>query len=205
MQVSDYIAKFLKEIGVKKIFAVTGGASLHLIHSAQKQKGLQLVFPISEQTCAMAAEMHYRVTGNIGAAFATSGPGVTNLATGICGAFFDSVPCLYITGQVSTTRSNKGTGVRQIGFQETNSVEMYKTVTKYSARVDRAEDIKFHLEKALDIAKSGRMGPVLIDVPDDIQRKKIDPKKLKSYLKKKKSLKSTQYQITKIKLIDYFK
>ena len=72
MQVSDYIAKFLKEIGVKKIFAVTGGASLHLIHSAQKQKGLQLVFPISEQTCAMAAEMHYRVTGNIGAAFATS-------------------------------------------------------------------------------------------------------------------------------------
>ena len=177
MQVSDYIAKFLKESGVKKIFAVTGGASLHLIHSAQKQKGLQLIFPISEQTCAMAAEMHYRVSGNIGAAFATSGPGVTNLATGICGAFFDSVPCLYITGQVSTTRSNKGTGVRQIGFQETNSVEMYKKVTKYSAKVDKAEDIKFHLEKALHLAKSGRMGPVLVDVPDDIQRKIIDPKK----------------------------
>ena len=67
---------------------------------------------------------------------------------------FSTVPCLYITGQVSTTRSNKGTGVRQIGFQETNSVEMYKTVTKYSARVDRAEDIKFHLEKAFDIAKA---------------------------------------------------
>tara|TARA_B100000989_G_scaffold68166_1_gene47427 strand:+ start:255 stop:2033 length:1779 start_codon:yes stop_codon:yes gene_type:complete len=203
MQVSDYIAKFLKEIGVKKIFAVTGGASLHLIHSAQKQKGLKLVFPISEQTCAMAAEMHYRVTGNIGAAFATSGPGVTNLATGICGAYFDSVPCLYITGQVSTTRSNKGTGVRQIGFQETNSVEMYKTVTKYSARVDKAEDIKFHLEKALDIAKSGRMGPVLIDVPDDIQRKKIDPKKLKSYVKKKnivkiKSLSNNKNKINRL-------
>ena len=205
MQVSDFIAKFLKEIGVKKIFAVTGGASLHLIHSAQKQKGLQLIFPISEQTCSMAAEMHYRVSGKIGAAFATSGPGVTNLATGICGAYFDSVPCLYITGQVSTTRSNKGTGVRQIGFQETNSVEMYKTVTKYSARVDKAEDIKFHLQKAHHIAKSGRMGPVLIDVPDDIQRKIIDPKKLKSYLKKKNSIEIKSLSNNKNKIDQTFK
>ena len=204
MQVSDYIAKFLKESGVKKIFAVTGGASLHLIHSAQKQKGLQLIFPISEQTCAMAAEMHYRVSGNIGAAFATSGPGVTNLATGICGAFFDSVPCLYITGQVSTTRSNKGTGVRQIGFQETNSVEMYKKVTKYSAKVEKAEDIKFHLEKALHIAKSGRMGPVLVDVPDNIQRKIIDPKSLKSYVKKKNIIKIKPLPNTKNKIDQMF-
>ena len=204
MQVSDYIAKFLKESGVKKIFAVTGGASLHLIHSAKKQKGLQLVFPISEQTCAMAAEMHYRVSGNIGAAFATSGPGATNLATGICGAFFDSVPCIYITGQVSTTRSNKGTGTRQIGFQETNSVDMYSKVTKYCVKVERAQDIKFHLEKALHLAKSGRMGPVLIDVPDDIQRKIIDPKKLKSHVKKRNIIKTTQLSVTKKKINQMF-
>lgn len=204
MQVSDYIAKFLKKSGVKKIFAVTGGASLHLIHSAKKQKGLELVFPISEQTCAMAAEMHYRISGNIGAAFATSGPGATNMATGICGAFFDSVPCIYITGQVSTARSNKDTGVRQIGFQETNCVEMYSTVTKYSAKVEKAQDIKFHLEKALHIAKSGRMGPVLIDVPDDIQRKIIDPKKLKSYVKKKNILKRNKLSSHKKKIDQMF-
>lgn len=204
MQVSDYIAKFLKESGVKKIYAVTGGASLHLIHSAKKQKGLQLVFPISEQTCAMAAEMHYRVSGNIGAAFATSGPGATNLATGICGAFFDSVPCIYITGQVSTTRSNKGTGARQIGFQETNSVEMFNKVTKFSAKVEKAKDIKFYLEKALHMAKSGRMGPVLIDVPDDIQRKIIDPKKLKGFVKKKSVNKKSQLFDTKKKIDQMF-
>jgi len=202
MQVSDYIAKFLKNNGVKKIFAVTGGASLHLIHSAKKQKGLELVFPVSEQACAMAAEMHYRVSGNIGAAFATSGPGATNLATGICGAFFDSIPSVYITGQVSTSRSNKGTSVRQIGFQETNCVEMYKGVTKYCVKIDKAEDIRFHLEKAIYKAKNSRMGPVLIDVPDDIQRKIINPKKLKSYrqnkIKKKNNFQNTKKKITKM-------
>jgi acetolactate synthase-1/2/3 large subunit len=202
MQVSDYIAKFLKNNGVKKIFAVTGGASLHLIHSAKKQKGLELVFPISEQACAMAAEMHYRVSGNIGAAFATSGPGATNLATGICGAFFDSIPSIYITGQVSTSRSNKGTGTRQIGFQETNCVEMYKGVTKYCVKIDKAEDIRFHLEKAIYKAKNSRMGPVLIDVPDDIQRKIINPKKLKSYrqnkIKKKNNFQNTKKKISKM-------
>lgn len=202
MQTSDFIAQFLKNNGVKKIFAVTGGASLHLIHSAKKKKGLELVFPISEQTCAMAAEMQFRVSGNIGVAFATSGPGATNLATGICGAFFDSVPCIYITGQVSTTRSNKGTGTRQIGFQETNSVEMYKSVTKYSVKIDKAENIKFELEKALHIAKSGRMGPVLIDIPDDIQRKIINPKKLKSFKKqnnfKNKKLSESKKKIAKM-------
>ena len=105
MQVSDFIAEFLVKKGVKYVYAVTGGASLHLIHSAKKNKKLKVIFPIHEQTCAMAAEAYARVSKNIGAAFATSGPGATNLATGICGAYFDSIPVLYITGQVSTTRS----------------------------------------------------------------------------------------------------
>lgn len=199
MQVSDYIAKFLKKHGVKKIFAVTGGASLHLIHSAKKLKDIELIFPTTEQACAMAAEMHFRVSGKIGAAFATSGPGATNLATGICGSFFDSVPCIFITGQVSTSRSNRGTGVRQIGFQETDCTKMYEGVTKYSAKVDKAEDIRFHLEKGLFLAKNGRMGPVLIDIPDDIQRKIINPKKLKGY-KKNKLIKSINIKDNKKKI-----
>jgi len=181
MQVSDFISNFLAKKKIKYVYAVTGGASLHLIHSAQKNKKIKVIFPIHEQTCAMAADAYARISKNIGAAFATSGPGATNLATGICGAYFDSVPVLYITGQVSTKRNKDTTGVRQIGFQETDCVGMYKSVTKYAYKIRNAKEIRYQLEKAYHLSMTGRKGPVLIDVPDDIQRQKINPKKLKSY------------------------
>ncbi len=201
MQVSDFIAEFLVKKGVKYVYAVTGGASLHLIHSAKKNKKLKVIFPIHEQTCAMAAEAYARVSKNIGAAFATSGPGATNLATGICGAYFDSIPVFYITGQVSTTRSKNSLGVRQIGFQETDCVQMYKNVTKYSYKIKDSSEIKYQLEKAYHLSTTGRKGPILIDVPDNIQREKINPKKLKSY-KPNKKFNYTNDKNYKKKLID---
>ena len=198
MKVSDYIAEFLSSKGIKYIFAVTGGASLHLIHSARNNNKLKIIFPIHEQTCAMAADAYARISNKVGVAFSTSGPGATNLATGICGAFFDSVPVMYITGQVSTFRSKGTSGVRQIDFQENYCVGMYKNVTKYSYKILKASEIKYQLEKAYSIAVSGRKGPVLIDIPDNIQREKVNPKKLKSYFKKKKKLKNNLKKLKKL-------
>ena len=192
MKVSDFIANFLVSKKIKYVYAVTGGASLNLIHSAKNHKKLNVIFPIHEQTCAMAADAYSRVSHNVGAAFATSGPGATNLATGICGAYFDSVPVMYITGQVSTNRSKGSTGVRQVGFQETDCVDMFKSVTKYSYKILKANEIKYQLEKAYSIAVSGRKGPVLIDIPDNIQREDINPNKLKTYFKKNITLKKNQ-------------
>ena len=204
MKVSDYISEFLVEKGIKFVYAVTGGASLHLIHSAKKNRKLEVIFPVHEQTCAMAADAYARISKNIGVAFATSGPGATNLATGICGAYFDSVPVIYITGQVSTHRSKDKTGVRQIGFQETDCVDMYKSVTKYAYKIKKANEIRFQLEKAYHIATSGRKGPILIDVPDNIQRKVINPKKLKYFKPKKqnKILIKKKYKKKIIELIE---
>ena len=174
MKLSDYVASFLAGQGIRHVFAISGGASLHLIHSIADTPGTSFVCPLHEQAGAMAADGYARVTGRLGAALATSGPGATNLLTGVCCAYYDSVPVLFITGQVSTFRSKGNTGVRQIGFQETDTVDIFRPVTKYAAQVDRPERIRYELEKALHIAQSGRPGPVLIDIPDDVQRAQID-------------------------------
>ncbi|MGH7192030.1 MAG: thiamine pyrophosphate-binding protein, partial [Candidatus Saccharimonadales bacterium] len=143
MKLSDYVAKFVARQGVRHVFAVSGGASLHLIHSVADTPGLDFICPMHEQAGAMAADAYARVTGNLGAAIATSGPGATNLLTGVCCAYYDSVPVLFITGQVSTFRAKGDTGVRQIGFQETDTVEVFRPVTKYACRVDRPERIRY--------------------------------------------------------------
>lgn len=182
MKVSDYIANFLETNQIGQVFAVTGGASLHLIDSIKKKDKTKIYFPIHEQTCAMAAEAYSRISMKTGVAITTSGPGATNLATGISGAYFDSVPVMYITGQVSTTRSRDGTGVRQIGFQETDCVNMFKPITKFAYKIKVAKEVPKILEQAYKIANTGRKGPVLIDIPDNIQRENI--KISKKYIKK---------------------
>lgn len=181
MKLSDYVAAFLARQGIGHVFAVSGGASLHLIHSIAETPGISFVCPMHEQAGAMAADGYARVTGRLGAALATSGPGATNLLTGVCCAYYDSVPVLFITGQVSTIRSKGDTGVRQIGFQETDTVDIFRPVTKYAVCIDRPERIRYELEKACQLAKSGRPGPVLIDIPDDVQRAQIDAETLVGY------------------------
>jgi acetolactate synthase-1/2/3 large subunit len=122
----------------------------------------------------MAADSVGRITNNFGVAIATSGPGATNLITGIAGCFYDSVPVVFITGQVSTTRLSRNTGVRQMGFQETPIVEIVKPITKYAVQIHRPEQIIFELQKCIQMATTGRKGPTLIDIPDDIQRMEIE-------------------------------
>ena len=185
LKLSDYIATFLFKKNVKTVFAVSGGASLHLIHAIDDHPELNYVCTHHEQGAAMAADGYSRVTGNIGVAISTSGPGATNLITGICCSFYDSVPLLIITGQVSTFRMTGNTGVRQIGFQETPITSMTKNITKYSKTLQNPNDIRFELEKAFYLAKEGRPGPVLLDIPDNFQREYVEISNLREFSLKK--------------------
>jgi len=180
-KVSDVVAEVLIEEKVSHVFAISGGASLHLIHSLADNDNIQYICNHNEQACAMAADGYSRVSGKTGVAVTTSGPGATNLITGICCSYYDSIPSLFITGQVSTMRMKGDTGVRQIGFQETPIVDIAEEITKYAYTIIDPEEIKYQLQKALYIAKSGRPGPVLIDIPDDLQRQLVDPLKLKNF------------------------
>ncbi len=181
MKLSDYVTDFLVKQEVKEVFGITGGAIIHLFDSLGKSKDISYVCTHHEQGAAMAADAYSRITGNLGVAIATSGPGATNLLTGTGCSYFDSIPVLTITGQVPTSQLRKNSKARQIGFQETDIVKVFEPVTKYSKTVLNPEDIRYELEKATYLAKSGRPGPVLIDLPDDVQRAEIDPVKLKSY------------------------
>lgn len=182
MKLSDYVAKFLVAQGIRHVFVITGGAAAHLIDSIAKNPDIDYICTQHEQAAAMAADAYSRVTENLGAAIATSGPGATNLITGVCCAYYDSIPVIYITGQVATFRSHKGTGVRQLGFQEADTVDIFKPFTKYAVLIDDPKRIRYELEKATHIAKSGRPGPVLIDLPDDLQRVDINPNELESFV-----------------------
>lgn len=188
IKLSDYVAEFISELNVKYVFVISGGASLHLIHSIADNKNLSFICTHHEQAAAMAADGYSRTTGEIGVAVTTSGPGATNLITGICCSYYDSVPLLLITGQVSTFRMTGNTGVRQIGFQETPITKLTKEITKYAVTIKDASLIKYELEKAIYLSKSGRPGPVLIDIPDNIQRLMIDKSKLIGYLPDNKDI-----------------
>lgn len=174
IQISDVIALILEKYGVTHVFGVSGGASLHLLNSVQKNYNIKLISTHHEQSAAFAADSISRISNSFGVAIATSGPGATNLLTGIAGCFFDSIPALFITGQVSTNRQSGVSGVRQIGFQETNIVEMAKPITKLAVKVNDANQIPDIMKKLLNEAFSGRPGPVLLDIPDDIQREYIE-------------------------------
>ena len=187
MQVSDYIVDFLKAKKVKNVFLVTGGAIAFVIDKIGASSDIEYICTQHEQSAAMAADAYSRIGPGIGVALATSGPGATNLITGICCSWFDSVPTLFITGQVNTMEQVGTKKVRQIGFQETNIVDIVRPITKFAAKLENASDIKYLLEKAVDIAKSDRQGPVLIDIPINLQYASLKKSSLKSYRKNEKN------------------
>ncbi len=178
MKVTDYIANFLVERGVTHAFGMSGGAAVHMFDSIDRHSGIQIISMTHEQCAAIAADGYARASGRLGVAISTSGPGATNLLTGTCCSYYDSVPTLMLTGQVSTSRLKGATKVRQLGFQEADVVSIFSSVTKYAVQLTDAADIRFQLEKAFYIAFEGRPGPVLIDIPDDLQRVQIEPSQL---------------------------
>lgn len=180
IKLSDYVFSFIADLGVKYVFAVCGGAAMHLVDSAGNNKNLKYIAMHHEQATAMAAEAASRLLG-IGAVLVTSGPGGTNTLTGLCGAWVDSIPVIFVSGQVTTDTLIKNTGLRQFGIQESDIVNLVKPVTKYAVTVEDPELIKYHLQKAAYLALNQRPGPVWIDIPLDIQSKLIDTAQLVSF------------------------
>lgn len=173
MNLACYVANFLKEKGVTHIFGYPGRASLKLIHEISATEGLTYIQNYHEQACAFAADAYARVTNNIGVAVSTSGPGATNLITGIANAQYDSIPTLFITGQDNLSHVTSTNGARQNGFQDVDIVNIVKSITKYSKLINSAHEIQVELEKAFSIATTGRPGAVLLDIPIDIQFQNI--------------------------------
>ena len=180
MKASDYIVEFLLSRNITDVFGYPGGMVTHLMDSLSKSSVRSHV-TYHEQGAAFAACGYAQTTGNVGVAYATSGPGATNLLTGICNAYFDSIPTLFITGQVNSFEYKGDLGVRQRGFQETDIVSMASPVTKYAVRITDASGLRWYLEYAFYIAMEGRRGPVLLDIPMDIFRADIDPSSLEGF------------------------
>jgi acetolactate synthase-1/2/3 large subunit len=175
VKASDALAKFLIANQVHTCFELVGGMITHMLDSLAESGQFNIVSMHHEQSAAFAAEGVARHTRGktIAVAMGTSGPGATNLITGIGSCWFDSVPCLFITGQVNTRELKGERAIRQQGFQELDIVEVVRSLTKYAVRVDRAEDLLPELHRALSAALSGRQGPVLLDIPNDVQRVEI--------------------------------
>jgi acetolactate synthase-1/2/3 large subunit len=176
VKVSDYIFDFLISKGIDTVFSVSGGAAAHLLNSV-KEKNLKYICNYHEQACAMAAEGYARIAKKPACVLVTNGPGSSNTITGVLGAYQDSIPMIIISGQVPTNQSLnslKNINLRQLGVQECDIISMVKPITKYAIQVINPNDIIHILEEAYTQATTGRMGPVWIDIPLDIQSSQIE-------------------------------
>jgi len=168
MKVSDYVAGFLAERNIDKVFSYVG-KNAHLCDSIDKQEGVENVFTIHEQGAGFAANAYGRVTGKCGAVTATSGPGGTNLLTAIADCYSDSVPSIFIIGDVPPDECKGTRNIRQFGFQETDIVAIAKPITKYAVAIADLGSLRYEFEKACFMAEEGRKGPVLISLPENFQ------------------------------------
>ncbi len=175
MTVADYLASYLSERGVKRVFEVAGGMITFLLDAIYRNGRIQIVSLHHEQSAAMAADVYGRLTGVPGVALATSGPGAVNLLTGIAGAYFDSSPTVFITGQVNRNEQRGPRKIRQQGFQETDIVAMARPVTKAAWMVQDATAFPAMLADAFALASEGQPGPVLLDIPMDVQTAELTP------------------------------
>jgi len=181
MKVSDFVFRFLADAGVRHVFEVTGGGAMHLNDSLGANAKIEYVCTLHEQAAAMAAESYAKVANALGVCLVTSGPGGTNALTGVAGAWLDSTPMLVLSGQVKRADLKGETGVRQMGVQELDIVAMAAPITKYAVTVTDPAEIRFHLEKAIHLANSGRPGPVWLDLPLDVQGAEVDPATLRGF------------------------
>jgi len=183
MRVADYIAKTLADRGIKHVFMIVGGGAMFLNDAFGLEKRIQYVCNAHEQASAMAAEGYARITGKISVVCVTSAPAGTNTLTGVLGQWVDSIPVLYISGQVryATTVASTNLPLRQLGDQEINIVDIVRPITKYAFMVTDPSTIRYHLEKAMYLATHGRPAPVWLDIPLDVQSAVVDETSLKPY------------------------
>lgn len=193
IKVSDFIARYLADYGVRHVFILTGGGAMHLNDSFGKEPRIKCIFNHHEQACAIAAEGYSRVTGKLAVVNVTTGPGGLNTLTGVMGQWTDSIPVLYISGQVrydTTVYSCREIGLRQLGDQEICIVDIVKPITKFAAVVTEPLKIKYYLDKAIYIATHGRPGPVWLDIPMNVQGAMVDEDSLFEYNEKEDVSKS---------------
>jgi acetolactate synthase-1/2/3 large subunit len=179
MKLSDYVISIISEY-TKHVFLVSGGGCIHLVDSLSKSN-IELIPTLHEQGASIAAESYSQYTNKIGVALVTTGPGSTNALTGVASAWLDSIPMLLLTGQVQNKDRVGNSGVRQMGFQEIDTIGIYKSITKYAVTVSDPKMVKYNLEKALWLAMNGRPGPVVLDIPLDVQAAEIEPDELESF------------------------
>ena len=181
VKLSDYVIRYLQSRGFDKVFLISGGNLMHLLESVRTQK-MDYFTAHHEQASAMAADAFARVTDRTGFVMVTSGPGGTNAITGAAGAWIDSIPLLVISGQSYSTQTIGKTGLRQLGVQEVNIIDMVRSFTKYAVMITDPRSIRYHLEKALYLAASGRPGPVWLDIPVNMQLTLVEEDELSPFV-----------------------
>jgi len=169
LRASDWIAKFLASQGVDAVYEVAGGMIVNLIDALHRDDQVRIVACHHEQAAGFAAEGHARMNGVPGVAMGTSGPGAINLLTALGSCHFDSTPAVFVTGQVNRHERKLDRPIRQLGFQETDVAAMAAPIAKAAWRVETIEELPTRFEEAFALARSGRPGPVLVDVPLDLQ------------------------------------
>lgn len=179
---SDLVADFLVDKKITHVFDLSGGMITYLEDAISRKRGIECVPMHHEQAAGFAAEGYARKSQNFGVAMATSGPGATNLITAIGSSYFDSIPTMFIVGQVHSDSIKKNNKARQEGFQETDIVSVVRPLTKYAVLVRDPNLLIYELEKACFIMKSGRFGSVLIDIPINIQRTEVEIGVVKHFL-----------------------
>lgn len=180
IKLSDYVFQFLEQKGVKYAFMLPGGGAMHLDDSIGRS-GIEYICTLHEQAAAIAAEAYAQHTNKIGVCLTTSGPGATNAITGVTAGWIDSTPMLILSGQAKRADLVGNSGVRQIGSQEVQIIDMVKPITKYAVQVMEPSDIRYHMERAYHEATSGRPGPVWLSIPLDVQAAMIEPEKQDGY------------------------
>ena len=178
MNGAEFLVRELERRGVSHVFELVGGMITFLIDAFHTHTDIRVVSMHHEQGAGFAAEGFGRMSAAPGVALATSGPGATNLLTAIGSCFFDSTPTVFITGQVNRAELKGDRKIRQLGFQETDIVSMARPITKMAEMVTDPASLQVILDRAFRTAMSGRPGPVLIDIPMDVQRAEIAPKQI---------------------------
>ncbi len=181
MKVAEYIVQALVNVGVRDVFGYQGGNITFIIDEISAHSDIRFIQTYHEQGAAFAANGYAQTNGNLGVAAVSSGPGALNLVTGVANAHFDSIPTLFISGDLSRRYEKNGLPLRQDGFQSTDIVRIVKSITKYAEQVNTPEDIRYCLERALYEAMSGRRGSVYLSIPHWVQKAEIDPSSLRGF------------------------
>lgn len=185
MKIADYIINFFADKGIDTAFLVYGAANGDLVDAFTRNKKISYVATIHEQVAGFAAEGYSKIKRLPGLAISTSGPGATNMLTSVANCFYDSIPCIFLSGNINSQFMRPHDRIRQIGFQETDIVSIVKPVTKYATMIKDPMSIKYELEKAYHICTEGRQGPVFLDIPMDIQKKEVNPNELEGFVAQK--------------------